>query len=304
MTHDEPIDPLAGHDTRSAEAMVGLLSSAADANHNAACRVGSADVIEPNGTLIATGDLHDNPVNMGRVVQMAALDSDDPAHRAHLTLHEVIHSDRLVGGMDLSHRAMLRVAALKAAHPEHVHTILANHELAQIIGSGIVKDGVRVVEAFNAGVEYVFGEGTDDVLAAIDAFIRSMPVALISGRGTGKGLLCAHSLPGPDVWDRMDFEVLDRPLTEDDYIPRKGAAHLITWGRRQKPEQLIELAERWGVGLFILGHDHAEEGYAFKQPNAVVLNSDHAKGVVMKVDLASPPNLANAAETVVPLGGF
>ncbi len=301
MMHDEPIDPLAGHDTRSAEAMVELLRRATDANLNAACRNGSADVIEPAGTLIATGDLHDNPVNLGRVVQMAALDSDSPAH---LTLHEVIHSDRLVGGMDLSHRALLRVAALKAAHPEYIHTILANHELAQIIGSGIVKDGVRVVEAFNAGVEYVFGDDTDAMLAAIDALIRSMPVALISGRGTAQGVLCAHSLPGPDVWDRMDFDVLDRPLTEDDYTPRQGAAHLITWGRRQKPEQLTELAERWGVGLFILGHDHAEDGYAFKEPNAVVLNSDHAKGVVMKIDLANPPNLANAADCVVPLGGF
>jgi hypothetical protein len=195
----------------------------------------------------------------------------------------------------------LRIAALKAAHPEHVHTILANHELAQIIGSGIVKDGVRVVEAFNAGVEYVFADDTEPVLAAIDAFIRAMPVALISGRGSGKGLLCSHSLPGPDVWDRFDFGVIDRELDEDDYTPRQGSAHLITWGRRQKPEQLIELAERWGVELFILGHDHAEEGIAFKPPNAIVLNSDHAKGVAMRIDLANPPTLESAMGCVIPL---
>jgi hypothetical protein len=299
MTPEPPADPLSAYDTRSAPAVVGLLEQAAAANLDAACRRGSADVIEPIGTLIATGDLHDNPANLARVVGLARLGTDHPAH---LTLHEVIHSDRLVGGVDLSHRALLRVAALKAANPEFVHTILANHELAQIIGSGIVKDGVRVVEAFNNGVEYVFGDGAEIVLGAIDAFIRSMPVALISGRHTDKGLLCAHSLPGPDVWDRFDPGVLDRPLTRDDYTPRQGSAHLITWGRRQKPEQLTELAERWGVRLFILGHDHAETGYAFKEPNAIVLNSDHAKGVAMRVDLAKPPTPGDAGECMVSLG--
>ncbi|MCB9846918.1 MAG: metallophosphoesterase [Phycisphaeraceae bacterium] len=298
MTHDLPADPIAAYDTRSAPAVVELLHDSAEANLGAACRVGSADVIEPAGTLIATGDLHDNPVHLARVAEMAGLGTGDPSH---VTLHEVIHSDRLVNGMDLSHRALLRVAALKVGDPEHVHTILANHELAQIIGSGIVKDGVRVVEAFNAGVEYVFGDETDDVLAAIDAFIRSMPVALISGRGADRGLLCAHSLPGPDVWDRFDFGVLDRPLTDEDYVPRRGSAHLITWGRRQKPEQLEELAQRWGVGLFILGHDHAEQGYAIKPPNAIVLNSDHARGVAMRIDLADPPTPESAMDCVVPL---
>jgi len=298
---DLPADPLQGLDTRSAPAMVGLLERATDANLNAACRRGSVDVIDAPGTLIATGDLHDNPVNMSRVIALANLGPGGAADPAHLTLHEVIHSDRLVGGVDLSHRALLRVAAIKVSHPEFVHTILANHELAQIIGSGIVKDGVRVVEAFNAGVEYVFGDATEAVLGAIDGFIRSMPVALISGRGTDRGLLCAHSLPGPDVWDRFDFDVIDRELTEDDYVPRRGSAHLITWGRRQKPEQLTELARRWGVELFILGHDHAENGIAFKEPNAIVLNSDHAKGVAMRIDLAKPPTLETAVDCVVPL---
>ena len=301
--HELPADPLQGYDTRSAPAMIDLLERATDANLGAACRQGSADVIEAPGTLIATGDLHDNPVNLAHVEQLAGHGTDQV--EAHLTLHEVIHSDRLVGGVDLSHRALLRIAALKAGHPEFVHTILANHELAQIIGSGIVKDGVRVVEVFNAGVEYVFSDETEAVLDAINGFIRSMPLALISGRGTGRGFLCAHSLPGPDVWDRFDFDILDRALTDEDYIPRQGSAHLITWGRRQKPEQLTELAKRWGVELFILGHDHAESGYEFKPPNAIVLNSDHAKGVAMRIDLSDPPTtMESAVECLVSLNGM
>jgi len=302
MPEPLPADPLAEFDTRSAPDMITLLERATSANLDADCRQGSADVIEAPGTLIATGDLHDNPVNLAQVERLAGHGTD--RIEAHLTLHEVIHSDRLVGGVDLSHRALLRIAALKAGHPEHVHTILANHELAQIIGSGIVKDGVRVVEAFNAGVEYVFRDEAPGVQRAIDGFIRSMALALISGRGSGNGFLCAHSLPGPDVWDRFDFGILDRPLTDEDYTPRQGSAHLLTWGRRQKPEQMCELAERWGVELFILGHDHAESGYLPKPPNAIVLNSDHARGVALRIDLANPPTTVEAAlDCLTPLNG-
>ena len=45
--------------------------------------------------------------------------------------------------------ALEEVAALKADHPELVHTLLANHELSQIIGAGIIKDGIKVSVEFS-----------------------------------------------------------------------------------------------------------------------------------------------------------
>ncbi len=273
-------------DLRRAASVIAVLEHARDANLNARCRRGSVDVISPDdGTsrrLIATGDLHDNPVHLARLVHAAGLYSGSLSH---LTLHEVVHGGRLVNEMDFSFRALVRVAALKAAHPEYVHTLLANHELSQIVGSGIVKDGVNVVRAFNDAIDFTFADDAPAVQAAIAAFIRSKPLALIAGT-----ILCAHSLPAPDLMDRFDPTVLSRPLAEEDYIPRRGSAHLMVWGRSHTPAQLESLAQQWGVSLFILGHEHAHDGALLVTPNAVVLNSDHELAKVIEIDLDSPPS--------------
>ena len=107
------LDPLSGLQTRDADVVIDLFREAAEANHNAACRVGCADVVPAQGTLLATGDLHDNPVNFARVLKLARLDDSTAGHPRRVMLHEVIHSERLMGGVDTSHRALMRVAALK-----------------------------------------------------------------------------------------------------------------------------------------------------------------------------------------------
>lgn len=292
-------DWLAGLDLRSPDAIVRLFADATDANRQARCRRGAIDLVEPQGELIATGDLHDNPAHLLAALQLADLDGAGKGPR-HITLHEVIHGGRSMMDMDMSHRALARVAALKARHPEHVHTLLANHELSQIVGLGVIKDGVRMTEAFNDGVRYVFGDDSPAVLEAIAGFIRSMPLALISGRGTERGVLCAHSVPGPDLIDRFDEGVLDRDLTEEDLQPRRGSAHIMVWGRSHTPALLDHLAERWGTPLFVLGHEKAPEGWMTVPDRAVVLNSDHEKGAVLRIDLAAPPTIPLALDEPPP----
>ncbi|MEO1007882.1 MAG: metallophosphoesterase [Planctomycetota bacterium] len=280
-------------DLASADAVAEVFYRAAEASRTTACRRGSIEVVEAPGRLIATGDLHDNPQHFAALVRLAGL-SGDPAEtpadeRSHLTLHELIHGENLVGGIDFSYRALARVAALKAAFPEHVHVLLANHELAQIVGSGIVKDGVRVVEAFNDGVERMFGDDADRVHAGIEAFVRAMPLALRCETPRGR-ILCSHSVPSPAMMGRFDVGILDRDLTDDDYQPLKGSAHMMVWGRHYDAESLEDLVERWGVTMFVLGHEKVPEGARFVPPCAVVLNSDHANGVYLPIDLASPPD--------------
>jgi hypothetical protein len=285
---------------RDAHEVCAVLHAASEANLTAPCRRGSIDVVDaaPGERLIATGDLHDNALHMGRLVRAAALeDAPEGASPAHLTLHEVIHggsAETLVNEMDFSYRALVRVAALKARHPGHVHTLLANHELSQIVGAGVMKDGVNFVRAFNDAVEFTFGDEAARVKEAIAGFIRSMPLALrfVTARGV---LQCSHSLPGPEMMDRFDPAVMERGLEEEDYTPRRGAAHIMVWGREHTADQLQGLAERWGVGLFVLGHEHAEDGVLIVGPNAVVLNSDHERGVYLAIDAADAPMDATAA---------
>ncbi len=77
----------------------------------------------------------------------------------------------------------------------------------------------------------------------------------------------------------------------------------MVWGRGYDAELLEDLVERWGVNLFILGHEKVENGIEFRPPNAIVLNSDHARGVYLPIDLAHPPRPEAALEMAVSLAG-
>lgn len=292
---------------RDAGAVREALLLGAAAMRSAACRHGSVEIIEvnpamrgtPAGTLIATGDLHDNPLHLARLMQAAGMHApgDDPAH---LTLHELIHGDRLVNGLDYSYRVLARVAHLKATFPERVHVLLANHEMAQAFGQQVAKEGARCNEAFDEAMDVAFGDDAPGVREAVVEFVRAMPLAVrFRCAGVHGDVLCAHSLPPPELMERFDCGVLERALGEEDYTPRRGSAHLMVWGRGQTTEQLAELAERWGVRLFILGHEKAEEGALVVAPNAVVLNSDHERGVYVRVDLCAACSAADVGAECV-----
>lgn len=289
-------------DLRNPDAVIDTLLAGERANLSSASRRGCCEVVstdDPCRRLIATGDLHDNPISFQRLLEAAGMsgDASDPAAAtpsAHLTLHELIHPDTLTNGLDISYRVLTKVAALKARFPAHVHTLLANHELAQIVGAGIIKDGLNVVKAFNAGVEFVFGDEAPRVNDALVAFIRSMPLGLrcVGAGPDGTDLLCAHSLPGPDLISRFDPAVLDRELADTDLEPRRGSAHIMVWGRGHTPELVNPLATAWNVGTFILGHEKAESGHLLVTDKAIVLNSDHARGVYATIDLNTPTTAA------------
>jgi hypothetical protein len=302
MDHPDTPAPPEHLDLTDPASVIAVLEAGAEANVRSPCRQGSIDVIDPPGWLIATGDLHDNPIHYAKLLTQANLSmSGDPhAQRAgkHLTLHEIIHSDRLFQGMDLSYRMLTQVALLKARYPELVHTLVGNHEIAQLINAPVIKDGVRCVEAFHAGLGYVFGSEAERVDAAARRFIRSMPLALEvrTPRGT---ILCAHSLPPASAMGRFDAGILRRDLTDDDYQPRVGSAYLMTWGRGYDAEGLEDLVERWGVTMFLLGHEKAEEGVKFVPPNAIVLASDHDRGTFLPINLQKPPAIEEAQRRVV-----
>ena len=282
------------------------LRDGAKANREACCRSGSIDRISAPGHLIASGDTHDHPKNFRAIVAAAGLDGEFGSQPKHLTLHEIIHPDmaRPIPGqpapVDTSYRGLTRVAKLKTQYPEFVHFLLANHELAQAIDSLIVKNGVRCVEAFNAGIDQEFPDPIDaqSIRDAVTDFVFSMPIALRANTPKGD-ILCTHSLPGPGMMDRFDTSIINRDLSDRDYEPRVGSAHLLTWGRGYDHEQLEDLTEAWGVNLFILGHEHADNGYALVEPNAIVLNTDHDKGVYLPIDLDNPPNLSQADTNLI-----
>jgi len=292
-----------GLDFNDPAAVIDVLDGAADAMCLAACRVKSIVRIPPanDGRLVATGDLHDNPFNLRKIIALAKLDAS-PNH--HVVLHEMIHGERLINGMDFSYRMLARVAELVVQYPEQVHPLLANHEIAQMIGRGVSKGAGNSVHLFNDALEFVFGDACQEVAEAINRFIRAMPLALITDdpHDAGGGLLCAHSLPAESSMKHFDRDVFARELTEADFRPPHGSAYLMTWGRNYTEEQIEDLADYWGVELFCLGHEHAETGILTRGRRVVILNSDHEQARVLPIDLIAPPTAEEAPMYAVPLG--
>lgn len=259
-------------------------------------RTGSLVQLPAAGRILVTGDLHDNPEHLRKIVQLARLDASADRH---VVFHEIIHSERLVNNVDLSHRMLARLAELIVAYPQQVHVLLANHELAQMTGQGVSKGAGNSVELFNAGLQFVFSGQWSSVAESIGSFIRAMPLALASE----SGLFCAHSLPAPRSMEQFDLGVLRRELTDEDYRSRTGSAYLMVWGRGHTPEQIDQLAEHWEVNLFCLGHQHVETGLAIRGERVIVLNSDHEAAAVLPIDLANLPTTEEAAFAAIRLRG-
>lgn len=279
---------------RDADAAIDLLARAAEHLRTSRLRRGSCVRLPARGRLLATGDLHDNPVHLGIILRLARLEQS-PDH--HVVLHELIHGEHLVNGVDLSHRMLLRVADLVMRFPLQAHPVLANHELSQMTGTGVSKGAGNSVELFNAGLEYVFGDRWTDVADAVSALIRAMPLAVVSD----SGVLCAHSIPAARMLERFDAGILERELTDDDYVAGTGSAYLMTWGRGQAPEQVEALAKAWNVRLFLLGHEHVETGCEMRGDAVIRLNSDHEQAAVVSIDLANPPTAEEAMMSAVRL---
>lgn len=268
-------------DTRDANAVCETLERAAATLLEAPNRHGSMVRLGDHGTFTLTGDLHDNPIHLQKIRRLARLGDDSDRH---LLLHELIHGDRLVNGLDLSYRVLCRVAELIVAFPGQVHPVLANHELSQLLGIGVSKGAGDSTRLFNDGLDFVFGDDADAVTAAIHAFFRAMPLAV----RTANGLFCSHSLPSPEGMTRFDRAILERPLVDADYRSPGGSAYLMVWGRGQNEAQVEALAKSLGVELFVVGHAYSETGAHVVTPRMVVFNSDHQHGRVATVDLGAP----------------
>ncbi|MFW6133824.1 MAG: metallophosphoesterase [Planctomycetota bacterium] len=248
-------------------------------------------------SVLVAGDLHGNLRHLGRIVSHADLPAR-PQRR--LVLQEVIHGhvDARTGRED-SINALLRAARLKATRPGQVVFVLGNHDVAQVTGNEIVKFGGRLCEAFEAGVRHAFGDETGDVLAAVGAFLRSLPLAV----RCDNGVWVTHSLPRVRPGERIDTEVLRRPYRPADFA-RGGAVYEWTWGRGQPPESIDALASELGAELFVLGHLHVEPGAEALCDRAVTLTSEHARGRVLEFSTAQPLDTATAVAATIPVAAL
>ena len=212
----------------SADQVVETLGAAADENRMSPQRIEQVVHLPEEGELWMTGDLHDHRRNFDKLLRAADLGNNP---KRHLILHELIHGDHYdASGAEESWITLYRAAELKCNFPEQVHFLLANHDLAQIHGKGIMKAGLSVCEAFTKGVKRAFEGQHNVVTVAISELLLSFPLAIRAPNG----IFCCHSMPADDQIDAFDFTVFDRSLT--------GCA------RTSPGEQAIRTRER-GRGL-------------------------------------------------------
>ncbi len=123
-----------------------------------------------------------------------------------------------------------------------------------------------------AGAAAEFGEAAPEVLAALNDFLLSMPLAA----RCPNGVFLAHSLPAPARLKVAGTDILagQGPFRPAD-IHHSGPVYEWTWGRGLTPEHLETLAGRLGAEYFILGHHHIDDGYEVVSPRGITINTDH-----------------------------
>ena len=264
-----------------ADTVVETFSCAAEENQISPLRQGQVVHLPAEGEVWLAGDIHDHRRNFEKFVKAADL-ANHP--RRHIVLQELIHGDHYdKDGAEDSWQMLYQAAHLKSDFPKQVHFLMANHDLAQIHGEGIMKAGYSVCEAFNAGVKRDFKSSRGTVQAVITEFLLSLPL----GIRCPNGLFFCHSLPAQEDLAAFDYGVFDRPITGEDLKRRTGAVYQLIWGRRLGPDGAAAFADKLGVKILVTGHQPQETGYLPNGERHLIIASEHNQGVFLKADLTA-----------------
>ncbi|HEV7301187.1 MAG TPA: metallophosphoesterase [Tepidisphaeraceae bacterium] len=282
----------------SADTVAETFACATEENQIDALRVEQVVHLPAEGEVWMTGDIHDHRRNWEKLIKYADL-ANNP--QRHLVLHELIHGDHYdAAGAEDSWQMVYEAAKLKCDFPSQIHFLLANHDLAQIYGEGIMKSGISVCEAFNAGVIRDFPQGGMSVTVAITEFLLSLPLAI----KTANGLLFTHSLPTDEQIAKYDYTVFNRPLSGPDYKRRVGPVYQLIWGRHMTPAGVDIFAEQMGAKLIVTGHQPQEMGYAVNGDKHLIIASDHNHGVYLPLNLAAEYTMDDLVERLVKFVGL
>jgi hypothetical protein len=282
----------------SADTVMETFATATEENQIDSLRAHQVVNLPEEGEVWMTGDIHDHRRNWEKLVKYADL-ANNP--QRHLILHELIHGDHYdAQGAEGSWRMLYEAAKLKCDFSSQVHFLLANHDLAQIHGEGIMKSGISVCEAFNSGVKRDFPQGGTNVTVAITEFLLSLPLAI----RTPGGMLFTHSMPTDDQIPTFDYTVFDRPLTGPDYKRRVGPVYQLIWGRHMTPAGVDVFLEKMNAKTIVTGHQPQEMGYAVNGDRHLIVASDHNHGVYLPMDLSTSYTVDELVERLVKFVGL
>ena len=264
-----------------ADQVIETFGAAGDENKLSPLRKAQVVTLPEAGEVWMSGDIHDHRTNFSKFIKAADL-ANNP--QRHIVLHELIHGDHYdSSGAEDSWQMLYQAAELKCNFSNQVHFLMANHDLAQIHGEGIMKAGLSVCEAFNAAIKRDFGEHHTLVTVAVTEFLLTLPLAI----RCPNGIFFCHSLPSDEQIKTFDFTVFDRDvLKPEDYRRKTGPVYQLIWGRKVTPAGVYDFAQKVGAKIIVTGHQPQEMGYAINGEKHLIIASDHNQGVFLPIDLS------------------
>ncbi len=223
-------------------------------------RSGSIITLAGASDVMVVGDLHGNIPAFKKALLAAALDRHPSRH---LVLQELIHGPLSYpgDGGDRSHQLLDVVAALKCQYPERAHLILGNHELSELTGRVIGKDGETLNAKFMQGVITAYGAAANEIYESYKTLFAALPVAI---RTANRVYVC-HTVPDERDLESLDLDVLKAQEWPESAMKRRGTIYALTWGRDTTPETADRFAAMIDADFFVTGHQPCEEG--FRQAN-------------------------------------
>jgi hypothetical protein len=223
-------------------------------------RSGGIITLERADEVMVVGDLHGNLRAFQQVLVLAALDRHPDRH---LVLQELIHGIRMYPDDkgERSHQLLDLFGALKCQYPDRVHMILGNHELAELTGRIIGKDGKALNLIFRMGITTAYGASAGEIYEAYKRLFAALPLAI---RTANRVFVC-HTLPDEDDLDALDLDLLKADTWPAEAVQRHGTIYALTWGRDTAPETADRFAAMVDADWFVTGHQPCDEG--FRQAN-------------------------------------
>ena len=216
---------------------------------------------------MVVGDLHGNLPAFRQVLISADL-ANHP--RRHLVLQELVHGNKhyLDDQGDKSHQLVDIVCALKCQFPQRVHLILGNHELSELTGRIIGKDGKALNMKFRQGIITAYGPAADEIYESYKGLFAAMPLAV---RAANRVFIC-HTIPDEDDLDRLDLSLLKADTWPPESLQRRGTIYAMTWGRDTDAAVADRFAAMVDADFFICGHQPCDEGFRQTNPRTIIID--------------------------------
>jgi hypothetical protein len=276
---------------RDADRTIALLRQAVGASLADRYRRGCVAHLPSLGDLVVTGDLHGNRINFVRLLKVADLKHHPDRH---LVLQEAVHGGPSSGGGGcLSYILFEALAALKVRHPDRVHILIGNHEMAEHMEQIIFKDGVVLNRAFDQGMAEAYGHRREEVRVWYRKFIESMLAAC----RTEHRLFISHSTPDGRWLPTFDLGLFDHPRLSDDF-QRDSSLYNLIWGRDYRPETADGFAQLVGADVFLVSHTPTPLGYEVPNHRHVIIQSYDDAGSYVLLPLDRPVTQAEIVASV------